>query len=68
MESTTTIGREILIKPMTINVAENVHLMDCVWEMAILWHERNAWVKHVLMKNENPDFEGYLNEQLNQDI
>ncbi|MFN0189730.1 MAG: hypothetical protein ACKVQV_13600 [Bacteroidia bacterium] len=43
-------------------------ITTCVWEMAVLWHERNAWVKHVLTKNENPDFEGYLNEQLNQDV
>ncbi len=43
-------------------------ITTCVWEMAVLWHERNAWVKHVLMNNENPDFEGYLNEQLNTEI
>lgn len=43
-------------------------MTTCVWEMAVLWHERNAWVKHILMKNENPDFEAYLSEQLNQDI
>ena len=40
-------------------------LQFCVWEMNILWHERNAWVKHVLMKNEKPDFESYLMEHLN---
>lgn len=43
-------------------------IITCVWELAIIWHERNAWVKHVLMKNEQPDFNAYLNEQLNQDI
>jgi len=40
-------------------------ISTCVWEMAIWWHERNAWVKHVLMKNEKPDFEAYLMEHLN---
>lgn len=43
-------------------------IATCVWEMAIWWHERNAWVKHILMRNENPDVEAYLSEQLNQDI
>lgn len=43
-------------------------MTSCVWEMAIWWHERNAWVKHILMQNENPDFSAYLSEQLNQNI
>lgn len=42
-------------------------IITCVWELSVIWFERNAWVNHVLLKNENPDFEGYLNEQLNQD-
>ena len=40
-------------------------VITCVWELEVLWFERNAWVKHVLMKNESPDFENYLLEQLN---
>ena len=43
-------------------------ISTCVWEMAVWWHERNIWVKHVLMQNENPDFEAYLNDQLNTDL
>ncbi len=43
-------------------------ITTCVWEMAILWHERNAWVKHILMKHENPDFKAYLNEQFNENV
>lgn len=45
----------------------NNEIVTCVWEMAIWWHERNAWIKHILLKNKQPDFEAYLNEQLNQD-
>ena len=41
-------------------------IITCVWEMAVLWFERNAWVKHVLA-TEKPDFEAYINEQFNQD-
>lgn len=43
-------------------------ITTCVWEMAVWWHERNAWVKHVLMNNKKPNFIGYLNEQLNDNI
>lgn len=39
-------------------------IITCVWELEILWHERNSWINHIL-KNEKPDFESYLNEQLN---
>jgi hypothetical protein len=40
----------------------------CVWELAVWWHERNAWVKHVLMNGAEPDFEAYLQDQLNADF
>jgi hypothetical protein len=43
-------------------------IVTCVWESAVIWFERNAWVKHILMKNDNPDFESYLSEQLNDDL
>lgn len=34
----------------------------CVWELAIVWHERNAWIKHVLKNPEKPQFEAYLTD------
>lgn len=40
-------------------------IMTCVWELEVIWFERDAWIKHILMKNEKPDVESYLNEQLN---
>jgi hypothetical protein len=43
-------------------------IITCVWEMAVLWFERNAWVKHVLMNATAPDFEKYLAEHLNEDV
>ncbi|MBK7222069.1 MAG: hypothetical protein IPH94_12315 [Saprospiraceae bacterium] len=39
-------------------------MVSCVWEMAVLWHERNAWVKHVLKCNE-PDWDAYLGDHIN---
>lgn len=37
-------------------------LVSCVWELAVLWHERNAWVQHILQKSIAPDFDAYLND------
>lgn len=34
----------------------------CVWELGIAWHERNAWVEHVLKHPDNPQFDAYLND------
>jgi len=35
--------------------------IGCVWELAVLEHERAAWVRHVLDEDE-PDIEGYLKD------
>ena len=51
-----------------IRLFSNHGIITCVWELAVLWHERNAWVTHVLMKNEVPDLEAYLHDQLNIDL
>lgn len=40
----------------------------CVWELAVIWFEREAWVKHILQKAKSPDLEGYLNERMNVDV
>lgn len=31
----------------------------CVWELEVMWYERNTWIKHVLRPGE-PDFNAYL--------
>ncbi|GGF10128.1 hypothetical protein GCM10011611_14620 [Aliidongia dinghuensis] len=36
----------------------------CVFEMAVAWHERQAWVRHVLAQAAAPDLDGYLADQL----
>lgn len=41
--------------------------MACVWELAVIDHERRAWVKHVLM-NCIPDYAAYLNDTLTADV
>jgi hypothetical protein len=53
--------------PTEFTLYSNNGIFTCVWEMTVLWFERNAWVEHVLKKADNPDFEGYLKAQLNED-
>ncbi|MFI4897033.1 MAG: isochorismatase [Phycisphaerales bacterium JB059] len=36
----------------------------CVWDLSVIWHERNAYAQHVLAKV--PDAEGYLGERFTQ--
>ncbi|HRI33870.1 MAG TPA: hypothetical protein PLD02_08950 [Saprospiraceae bacterium] len=43
-------------------------IITCVWELAVIWYERNAWVEHVLKHSDQPNFEAYLNSQLNADV
>ncbi len=43
-------------------------IITCVWEMAVLWFERNNWVENVLMKAPNPDLKKYLEQQYNADV
>ncbi|MFF4879849.1 hypothetical protein [Micromonospora sp. NPDC000668] len=35
--------------------------VGCVWELAVLEHERAAWVRHMLVP-ESPDLTGYLQD------
>ena len=46
----------------------NNGMASCVWELAIWWHERNAWVNHILKNNNHPDWEAYYKDCLNADI
>lgn len=36
----------------------------CVWDLQLLWFERNAWVEKVLANPRGPDLEAYLNKRL----
>ncbi|HTI14552.1 MAG TPA: hypothetical protein VL461_08300 [Dictyobacter sp.] len=40
----------------------------CVWELAICWFEREAWLETVLKHPQHPDIEGYLQRRLHTDI
>lgn len=43
-------------------------LIACVWDVALIAHERQAWVKAVLDNPGGPDLEQYLSIQMNEDI
>ena len=42
--------------------------LACVWDMAVIAYERDAWVQHVLMNPGGPDLDAYLAQQLNADV
>jgi hypothetical protein len=54
--------------PISFKPFSNNHIVTCVWEMAVLCFERNAWVQHILKKIDAPDVNAYLAEQLNADV
>ena len=43
-------------------------IVACVWELAVIIHERAAWINHVLKRADDPDISGYLNSWLNEDV
>ncbi len=46
-----------------LELLPNVGSMSCVWEMAVIQHERKAWIQHILQATPKPHIERY-----NQDI
>ena len=41
----------------------------CVWELAVVWHEREAWLRHVLNHpKQRPDLAAYHQDVLNTTI
>jgi hypothetical protein len=40
----------------------------CAWDLAVIGHERAAWVRHVLARPAGPDLDAYLHDRLDGDI
>jgi hypothetical protein len=55
-------------KPGEFKLFSDKGIVTCVWEMAVWWFERNAWIENVLMKAPKPDYEKYLLQQMNEDV
>lgn len=55
-------------KPNDFEYFSDRGIICCVWELAVIWFERNAWIQHVLDKSDQPDFAAYLKETLNAEV
>lgn len=55
-------------QPAALEYKTPFGLAACVWDLFLIGHERDAWVKHVLMQSKMPDLQGYLNARLCADV
>lgn len=43
-------------------------IVSCVWELEVIWFERNAWVQEVMMQNKNSEsINNYLSKNFSND-
>lgn len=49
-------------------MAAPAHLVACVWELAVLGFEREAWLATALNNASGPDLDAYLEQQFNADL
>jgi hypothetical protein len=47
----------------TLRPAEPTELVACVWDLSVIAHEREAWLRHVFAAG-IPDLDAYLEDQL----
>jgi hypothetical protein len=40
----------------------------CAWDLAVIGHERAAWVRHVLTRAQGPDLDAFLADRLSGEI
>jgi hypothetical protein len=55
-------------KPTSFAPAPGNNPSVCVWDLAVQWHEREAWVRHILANTKGPDVESYLAQRLDADL
>lgn len=55
--------RSSLERPLDLLRAPN-GLAACVWDLQVIWFERNMWVEKVLNNSQGPDIEAYLKKVL----
>ncbi len=51
--------------PLDFQPLDAAHLAVCVWELAVLQHERAAWLRHMFRADGLMDAEAYLHDTLN---
>lgn len=57
-----------LDEPAQLEYVTPTGLSACVWDLAVICHERQAWVQTVLANPAGPDVEAYLKKRLNKDL
>jgi len=50
--------------PRVISKSPHPGALVCVWELEIIIHERQAWIKHVLQQAAQPNFSDYQKDVL----
>lgn len=50
--------------PADLQYVSDAGIGGCVWDLQLVWFERNAWVEKVLANPRGPDIEAYLKKQL----
>jgi hypothetical protein len=55
-------------EPKEFQMLPKEGFMACVWELAVTSFEREMWIKHILKKAGNPDFNAYLEAHLNAEV
>ncbi|MEP7014996.1 MAG: isochorismatase [Verrucomicrobiota bacterium] len=56
-----------LNQPEKLTPSQSSDSSVCVWDLRLQAFEREAWIKHVLLRSDAPNFDGYLAERLNED-
>jgi len=56
------------LKPDIFTKISGDGLAPCVWELEVLYHEKGAWVSHILQPESGPNFQDYINDVYNDKI
>jgi hypothetical protein len=43
-------------------------LAACAWDLAVIGHERAAWLRHVLTRADGPDLDAYMADRLDGEV
>ena len=54
--------------PGSLRAAGPDEFTACAWDLAVIGHERNAWVRHVLTRTDGPDLDAYLSDRLDGSV
>src|SRR5262245_11962822 len=47
-------------QPVQLRAAADADPIACAWDLSVVAHEREAWVRHVLANRSDPDLDAYV--------